>query len=449
MAISNSIDSGQTLATTSSPTFTAVTSPAINAGSGADETITLGDAAGVNKLSIVDSAASEVAFVDSNGEAAFLASVTIGQDSVNTSFTISGVSTTAQLSVDAEGTDALAEAVIHRHNASSVYGAYTVLMRSRGTDASPVVVQDGDGLGTLFFGGYDGSAWSLGGMIQCDVDGTPGVNDMPSTMVFGTTADGANFPTTAMTIDAAQDISIPAGDLTVTRSESGSDVQAAVYNTSNTAQSSAVMLLSCAGTTARQACTTYQVSGTYYWIEGILATDGTFRIAPSNTGVDISTSLQISQAGEMTLPLQPAFLAYQASAASNVTGNGTSYTLGTTVDLTESFDQNSDFDATTGTFTAPVTGKYCLSMSAYINGTTIATAFIAQIATSNQTFTTQIIRSAVSADQNAPLTIFCDMDASDTATFIVASSGEAADTDDVYGQAASPRYTWCSGYLVC
>lgn len=235
----------------------------------------------------------------------------------------------------------------------------------------------------------------------------------------------------------------------VTASTSGGSVEASVYNTSNTAQSSGIVLISCAGTTALQAATAYETSGTYYWLGGILASDGTFRLAPSNVSVATTTALQISQAGEMTLPLQPAFLAYQASIASNVTGNGTQYVLGTTVDLTETFDQNGDFVPTTGTFTAPVTGKYNLAMSAFINGITAATAFESFIITSNATFYSIIGKVATTLNQSCPVNILCDMDAADTATFAVTVSGEAADTDDVQGDATTTRYTWCSGNLVC
>lgn len=59
--------------------------------------------------------------------------------------------------------------------------------------------------------------------------------------------------------------------------------------------------------------------------------------------------------GEITYPLQSSFYAYRSADVANVTGDGTVYTC--TFD-TEVVDRNSDYDNTTYTFTAPVTGLY-------------------------------------------------------------------------------------------
>jgi len=58
---------------------------------------------------------------------------------------------------------------------------------------------------------------------------------------------------------------------------------------------------------------------------------------------------------ERTMPLQPAFFAYNSTLRTNVTGDGTAYTL---IFNTVVLDQNSDYNNTTGVFTAPVTGYY-------------------------------------------------------------------------------------------
>lgn len=365
MALNNSIDSQQTLDSSSTPTFAGVNTPAINAGSGADETITLGDAAGANKLSVVDSAAAEVAFIDSDGNAALLDSLTIGQAEVETSFTISGVATTAQLSVDAIDTDAQAEAIIHRHNDTSVYGAYEILMRSRGTHDTPTIVQNGDGLGTVFFGGYDGTAWSLGGMIQCDVSGTPGVNDMPSKMVFGTTADGANFPTTALTIDNAQEMivandlwigtsapTVP-GSFNIEKTVDGDDVEGEIRNNSNTASSDALLGIVVGGSSAGDPFLTYNVPLVQSWSHGIDNSNSDAFVISASAALGTTDVIVATTAGEVTLPLQPAFSATATSGAADVTGDGTGYTI---VYNNELYDRGTDWDGTT--FTAPVTGVY-------------------------------------------------------------------------------------------
>lgn len=250
----------------------------------------------------------------------------------------------------------------------------------------------------------------------------------------GAAADPA-FSTTFSITDST-------GTALLTKAYAGAAVSCQIINTDNTsAISHSVISAVTGGSSGGNAVYTSIISGVF----GGSFCWGIFNQAnPSwrlSQGTDLSgtTLINVTQSGEITEPLQPAFLAYQASAANNVTGAGAGYTLGTTVDMTEVFDQNSDFNPTTGVFTSPVTGRYDLAMSAYINGTTIATVFSTNIVTSNQTFLTQIVRAAVASDQNAPNNVFCDMDAADTATFVVASSGEAADTDDVYGQAGSPR----------
>lgn len=87
-----------------------------------------------------------------------------------------------------------------RYNADTTASSPLNFDKSRGSAASPSIVQSGDFLGQLQFYGYDGGAYSLGATIQVAVDGTPGTNDMPGRLVFSTTADGASSPTERMRI---------------------------------------------------------------------------------------------------------------------------------------------------------------------------------------------------------------------------------------------------------
>ena len=145
---------------------------------------------------------------------------------------------------------------------------------------------------------------------------------------------------------------------------------------------------------------------------------------------------------------QPAFYAYQASNAINVTGlSFTNYTLGTTVDLTETFDQNSNFVNTTGVFTAPFTGKYQFSAGAYINGCTICAGGLIAVVTSNFTYLSSSLRAPGASDLGLTISTITDMDAADTATCFVASTGEAGNTDDVAGTASGNTYF--GGFLMC
>jgi hypothetical protein len=73
--------------------------------------------------------------------------------------------------------------------------------RNSTVGATPTIVQSGDTLGAICFAGGDGTDMrTKGASIACQVDGTPGVDDMPGRLVFSTTADGASSPTERMRI---------------------------------------------------------------------------------------------------------------------------------------------------------------------------------------------------------------------------------------------------------
>jgi hypothetical protein len=68
--------------------------------------------------------------------------------------------------------------------------------RSRGTtDESFTAVASGDQLGSIIFRGADGSQFVDAAFINCEVDGTPGANDMPGRLVFSTTPSSSASPT--------------------------------------------------------------------------------------------------------------------------------------------------------------------------------------------------------------------------------------------------------------
>ena len=81
--------------------------------------------------------------------------------------------------------------------------------KSRGaTVGTNAIVSSGDGLGTVRFEGDDGTKFVIAAQINANVDGTPGVNDMPGRLVFSTTADGASSPTERMRIDSSGNVGI-------------------------------------------------------------------------------------------------------------------------------------------------------------------------------------------------------------------------------------------------
>jgi hypothetical protein len=83
-----------------------------------------------------------------------------------------------------------------------------VSRRSRGTPASPTVVQSGDNLITIAGQGYDGSSYANAAFITMAVGAAAGSGDMPGLITFSTTADGASTPTERMRIAAGGSVGI-------------------------------------------------------------------------------------------------------------------------------------------------------------------------------------------------------------------------------------------------
>jgi hypothetical protein len=89
------------------------------------------------------------------------------------------------------------------NNSNAIAPSAPVLNLTRSRSSSiggTTLVQSGDWLGALSFNGYDGTNPIEAATIKAEVDGTPGVNDMPGRLVFSTTADGASSTTERMRI---------------------------------------------------------------------------------------------------------------------------------------------------------------------------------------------------------------------------------------------------------
>ena len=77
------------------------------------------------------------------------------------------------------------------------------LHASRGTNASPTIVQDNNLVGTINARAYDGNSYASMADIDFMVDGTPGDGDMPGRIVFRTSASGSESPTERLRIDSS------------------------------------------------------------------------------------------------------------------------------------------------------------------------------------------------------------------------------------------------------
>ena len=78
----------------------------------------------------------------------------------------------------------------HTRDSATTFGGSVSFIHQRGTIASPSIVNSGDTIGLIQSTAYDGTAYLDGARILFQVDGTPGDDDMPTRIVFQTTADG-------------------------------------------------------------------------------------------------------------------------------------------------------------------------------------------------------------------------------------------------------------------
>jgi len=168
------------------------------------------DIANLQSGGVINDASADLDFrIESGGNANMLFVdggndvVVIGQNAPDT--TISGGKPAFQ--VIGSGFNSIA-AITRRD--SGVYGPGLILSKSKSTTPDNYsIVANGDALGGITFIGDDGTNLdTYGASIQAVVDGTPGENDMPTRLVFSTTADGAASPTERMRITSSGDIGI-------------------------------------------------------------------------------------------------------------------------------------------------------------------------------------------------------------------------------------------------
>ena len=153
--------------------------------------------------------------------------------------------------------------------------------------------------------------------------------------------------------------------------------------------------------------------------------------------------MRIPSIGAVTKPLQPAFLARKNSNLSNF-AHGSNITVDYNDEI---FDQNADYNNSSYTFTAPVTGKYHLNARVRLtNLDTGAGYYYLGIITSNREYY-NIVPTQFASDVSyytAIVSELVDMDASDTAYCVVyqEASGTGGQTDIQGGSTFG-------GYLVC
>lgn len=169
---------------------------------------------------------------------------------------------------------------------------------------------------------------------------------------------------------------------------------------------------------------------------GIVKYDGTRLVTSSTAKIDSSN--------RTTNTSQPAFFAYLNTSGSNVTGDGTVYTIPFNATL---FDQNSNFNTGTGVFTAPVTGKYMINVTILAQSLTTAMTITCTLPTTAHTYIPLNNQGAFTGNNSYAYSLLVPMSASDTMTVTFQASG-GSKVVSVFGDASSFRTT-ISGYLVC
>ena len=128
------------------------------------------------------------------------------------------------------------------------------MSKSRGGSiGSSTSINDGDNIGTINWFADDGTdTGNYVATIHAEIDGTPGSNDTPGALVFGTTADGANTQTERMRLTSNGYLGIgttsPEGALDVNIGTAG--VWTGVFH--NTASGGAGVLIKSTGATGSE-----------------------------------------------------------------------------------------------------------------------------------------------------------------------------------------------------
>ena len=159
-------------------------------------------------------------------------------------------------------------------------------------------------------------------------------------------------------------------------------------------------------------------------------------------GTSGSSAMEIDSTGAVTKPLQPAFFVKLSDKQFNIPVNSD-----TAVEFdSEIFDQNSDFDTSNYTFTAPITGRYQFNVNLYLESVDSASAYVyITLKTSNRPMYNIIDTAKFSADLaywTLTLSQFVDMDANDTCKINILQPLGTAQMD-------INATSFFSGFLVC
>lgn len=203
-----------------------------------------------------------------------------------------------------------------------------------------------------------------------------------------------------------------AGNFSFAIGTAGSTEAVTIANNDNTNSSSiAVVIHSVGGTSAGDCYDRYVVGTTRSYSVGIDNSDTqSFKI---NTGASATTGpstgsnvMRIDNTGNVALPLNSCVTADLNTGLTNATGDATFINpVIFDTDTGAFFDQNSNYDVTTGIFTAPATGKYLVTARVTFNGIGVAhTAGIIRINLNGSAYMISNFNPALSANAAAEYT---------------------------------------------
>jgi len=373
-------------------------------------------------------------------------------------------------------------------------------LKGDGSAASPSAVDDDAVLGRINFYGYeDADSTAQGAYIMAQVDGATGDGDMPTELLFGTSADGSESPTRRYRI-GPDGVHVFGSDqstyLNIRQGAAGTTGQVRwTFNQDDTATYATMGMvyddratdgwkldtgypITIDGKEGTNAPIQFRANGTHV---AQFDTDGAFKITSStaktpdaswsgqfqisagtgsaytggiaidntamwvghNSGArelylatDETARLKIAATGEVTLPNVPAFRAYK-SAANKVTTTGANIW----VCDTEIFDNGNDFNTSDGKFYAPVDGYYFFTMhwfmyTTYSNDTNTYFGFVA---TGDNAWFNHGVEGQ---DGGQSISALFHLDAGDVCYPYIATSG------GVITAYTSAKYNAFNGYLV-
>jgi len=135
-----------------------------------------------------------------------------------------------------------------------------------------------------------------------------------------------------------------------------------VRNLSNTPASAASIIARVAGAAAASPVFQSVITGVQSWTFGADNADADKYKISSGAAYGAGDSIVVYPAGQVNKPLQPLFFAYLSASVPNATGNGAVYSIVFDATIT---NIGANYSTVTGFFTAPVSGNYYFSASAY------------------------------------------------------------------------------------